>query len=148
VGTPAKRYANTSREESFLGTAIDPTNAAATPARQRSSQVLDELRAFVHRERDAAQAQLMETWSQPLADKLAKGLSQRLLRLEAGPDAGTVWAYPDRGDSRFREGDLLCLHLDLPSRSAGSPRRPGWTLRWIPPNLSAPPPRSPVPPAA
>jgi DNA replication ATP-dependent helicase Dna2 len=89
-----------------------PTKAHAGP--RSSSAVLDELRAFVHRERDAARDYLLQAWSQPLADKLAKGLSQRFLRLEAGAEAGTIWAYPDHGESRFREGDLLCLHLGSP----------------------------------
>jgi DNA replication ATP-dependent helicase Dna2 len=95
-----------------VGTTINlaPTRAAAKPA----TAVLDELRAFVHRERDAALDYLLQTWSQPLQDKLAKGLSQRFLRLEAGAEPGTINAWPDHGESRFREGDLLCLHLGSP----------------------------------
>jgi DNA replication ATP-dependent helicase Dna2 len=89
----------------------------ASTANKSASAVLDELRAFVHRERDAARDYLLQTWSQPLADKLAKGLSQRFLRLEAGDEAGTLLAYPDHGESRFREGDLLCLHLGSPYES-------------------------------
>jgi hypothetical protein len=83
-------------------------------ATRSSTAVLDELRALVLRERDVALARLLKTWSQPLAGKLAKGLTQRFLRLGKGPGAGTIWAYPDRGESRFRVGDLWCLHLDSP----------------------------------
>lgn len=91
--------------------------ATAERARQRShryAHLLDGLRAFVQAEREAAQEQLFEVWRQPLPDRLAKGLCQRFLKLENGPDTGTVWAYTDGTDSRFREGDLVCLHGGSP----------------------------------
>lgn len=87
--------------------------AGAERAR-RHARLLDGLRDFVAREREAAQEKLLEVWRQPLHDRLAKGLSQRFLRLEAGPEKGTAWAWLDGGDARFREGDLVCLHRGAP----------------------------------
>jgi len=90
---------------------------ADTATERRRARLLDGLREFVAREREAAQQQLYDIWRQPLPDRLAKGLSQRFLRLEAGPEKSTVWAYVDGGESRFREGDLLCLHGGSPLNS-------------------------------
>lgn len=81
---------------------------------RRHARLLDGLRAFVHNERVAAQDRLLEVWRQPLPDRLAKGLAQGFLRIEPGPESGTAWAYPDGGESRFREGDLVCLHGGSP----------------------------------
>ena len=81
---------------------------------RRYARLLDGLRAFVHNERAAAQDRLLEVWRQPLPDRLAKGQSQGFLQIEAGPESGTAWAYPDKGESRFREGDLVCLHGGSP----------------------------------
>ena len=81
---------------------------------RRHARLLDGLRAFVQAEREAAQERLFEVWRQPLADRLAKGQCQRFLKLEPGPESGTLWAYTDGSDSRFREGDLVCLHGGSP----------------------------------
>ena len=90
----------------------DTDNAAARA--RRHARLLDGLRGFVAREREAALQKLLDVWRQPLPDRLAKGLCQRFLRLEAGPEKGTAWAYLDGGESRFREGDLICLHGGSP----------------------------------
>ncbi|WP_313704588.1 AAA domain-containing protein [Massilia sp.] len=91
--------------------------AAALERARRHARLLDGLRAFVQAEREAAQEKLFEVWRQPLADRLSKGLSQRFLKLEPGPEQGTLWAYVDDGESRFREGDLVCLHGGSPLTS-------------------------------
>lgn len=91
----------------------EPNNANAERVR-RQARLLDGLREFVAREREAAQEKLVEVWRQPLSDRLAKGLCQRFLRIEAGPEKGTAWAWLDGGESRFREGDLVCLHDGSP----------------------------------
>lgn len=90
-------------------------NATAGAARaRRQARLLDGLRAFVAREREAAQQKLVEVWQQPLHDRLAKGLSQQFSHLEAGPEKNTAWAYVGGQESRFREGDLVCLHGGSP----------------------------------
>ena len=91
--------------------------AAGIERTRRYARLLDGLRAFVQAEREAAQEKLFEVWRQPLADRLGKGLSQRFIRLEPGPEQGTLWAYTDGGESRFREGDLVCLHGGSPLTS-------------------------------
>ena len=77
---------------------------------QDNERLLAEVAAFVEQERDEADRQLHDIWSQPLAEKLLKGQTQHFARLERGDDGGTLWAWLGDGESRFREGDLLRLH--------------------------------------
>ncbi|WP_418647561.1 AAA domain-containing protein [Thauera butanivorans] len=72
--------------------------------------LLSDLYQLVHDEQQAAHHQLMTAWERPLSEKLQKGITQGFLRLERGPEPTTLWAYPDDTESRFREGDLVCLH--------------------------------------
>lgn len=72
--------------------------------------LIAQLHAFVGDEQAAAALKLLDIWQRPLAEKLEKGESQGFVRLERGEREGTLWAYPDDGESRFREGDLLFLH--------------------------------------
>ena len=71
---------------------------------------LQQLRGFVHDEQQASLAKLLDVWERPLADKIAKGDTQHFTRLERHTDDDALWAYPDDNESRFREGDLVCLH--------------------------------------
>lgn len=72
---------------------------------------------FVQDEQQAGEQNLHEVWGRPLAEKLTKGLSQQLLRLEATDEATAAWAYLGDNESRFREGDLLLLHGGTPQDS-------------------------------
>lgn len=72
--------------------------------------LLAELHRLVQDEQQTAHHQLVTTWERPLSEKLLKGVTQGFVRLERGPEPTTLWAYPDDSESRFREGDLLCLH--------------------------------------
>lgn len=76
--------------------------------------LLEELRTFVYQERDIAMARLLESWKQPMPEKRRKGLAQRFRGLEHGRDPNTAWASLAGGESRFREGDRLCLHTGSP----------------------------------
>jgi DNA replication ATP-dependent helicase Dna2 len=87
---------------------------AGEQRRRRYARLLDGLRAFVHNERTAAQENLLAAWRLPLPERLDKGTAQGFLRIEAGLEPGTAWAYVDGGESRFREGDLVCLHGGSP----------------------------------
>ncbi len=69
-----------------------------------------QLHTFVHDEHQATIAKLLELWDRPLSDKLAKGDTQHFTHLERHADTDALWAYPDDNESRFREGDLICLH--------------------------------------
>lgn len=71
---------------------------------------LVDLHQLVHDEQQAANHQLLTTWELPLSEKLLKGVTQGFVRLERGPEPTTLWVYPDDTESRFREGDLFCLH--------------------------------------
>jgi DNA replication ATP-dependent helicase Dna2 len=75
-----------------------------------NATLLSDLARLVYDEQMAASHQLRTTWERPLSEKLNKGLTQGFLRLERGPEPSTLWVYPDESESRFREGDLLCLH--------------------------------------
>ncbi|ALH99551.1 DNA helicase [Pseudomonas sp. FW306-02-F02-AA] len=73
--------------------------------------LIQDLHTFVEAERDANALQLQQTWLLPLEQKLTKGLTQGFTRLEKAGEPTQLWAYLDEGDSRFREGDMLRLHL-------------------------------------
>ncbi|MGL6117512.1 DEAD/DEAH box helicase [Plesiomonas sp.] len=75
--------------------------------------VLKELQAFVYAEHEATMENLLETWRKPLKEKLLKGETQRI---ESVRYSGVNHLEVVLGDneSRFREGDMICLHLGDP----------------------------------
>lgn len=75
-----------------------------------SSKLLSDLYRLILDEQEAGNYQLRTTWERPLSEKLLKGVTQGFHLLERGPEPATLWAYPDDTESRFREGDLICLH--------------------------------------
>ncbi|WP_018928137.1 DEAD/DEAH box helicase [Pseudomonas umsongensis] len=81
---------------------------------QGQHPIIQDLHAFVEAERVANVQQLQQTWLLPLEQKLTKGLTQGFIRLEKAELPTQLWAYLDDGDSRFREGDMLRLHLGDP----------------------------------
>ncbi|WP_434580537.1 DEAD/DEAH box helicase [Pseudomonas sp. Z1-6] len=82
---------------------------------QGQHPLIKKLFEFVHAERDANLHQLLQTWQRPLHEKLEKGLTQGFTRLEKADKATCLWASLDASESRFREGDMLRLHLGDPS---------------------------------
>ncbi|KQW09375.1 MULTISPECIES: DEAD/DEAH box helicase [Pseudomonas] len=82
---------------------------------QGQHPLIEKLFEFVHAERDANLHQLLQTWQRPLHQKLEKGLTQGFTHLEKADKATCLWAYLDDSESRFREGDMLRLHLGDPS---------------------------------
>jgi DNA replication ATP-dependent helicase Dna2 len=79
--------------------------------------LLDELRSFVADEQIASRERIRQIWRKPIEEKLEKGQSQGFTRLERA-DNECLWATLDETESRFREGDLLCLHLGSPFTTA------------------------------
>ncbi|MDO4725156.1 MAG: hypothetical protein Q4A97_10410, partial [Comamonadaceae bacterium] len=75
-----------------------------------TNTLIADLRCLIKDEQAVAYERLERIWERPLAQKLQQGWTQGFAKLEQGPDAGSLWAYPDASESRFREGDLLCLH--------------------------------------
>ncbi len=73
-------------------------------------QQLDDLRKFVWEEREANYAKLTEIWDKPLSQKLESGESQRISNITV-EDKHHLLVTLGGGESRFREGDMLCLHL-------------------------------------
>jgi DNA replication ATP-dependent helicase Dna2 len=78
------------------------------------TELLVELSEFVRSEKLAAEERLYEIWHKPLQNKLVEGWTQGFTHIERGDDPCTLWAYLDESESRFREGDLLALHLESP----------------------------------
>lgn len=73
------------------------------------SAVLDDLRAFVYAEQEAGMVHLYEIWEKPLDNKLYKGETQQITSLEYIGN-GVVKAILGDNESKFREGDMICLH--------------------------------------
>ncbi len=84
------------------------------PVTERFSRLLSDLQEFVHDERRAQHDKLRAVWERPLPEKLEKGWTQAFMRLERTDSGRGLWAYLGPGESRFREGDLLCLHTQSP----------------------------------
>ncbi|PHM59267.1 DEAD/DEAH box helicase [Xenorhabdus sp. KK7.4] len=72
--------------------------------------VLKELKEFVYAEREANLEKLMETWVKTLHEKLSKGETQ-IIKSVKQVDSNYLEVVLGNNDSRFREGDMLCLHL-------------------------------------
>ncbi len=84
------------------------------PAGHKYQRLLEQLVGFVYQERDVATARRLASWERPMRDKLKAGVAQQFTRLEPGPEANLIRAWPAKGESRFREGDQLCLHRGSP----------------------------------
>jgi DNA replication ATP-dependent helicase Dna2 len=73
-----------------------------------------ELSQLVLDEAEAARRQVQQTWTQPLAARVAAGRAIADVRVvHVAPDGLITLACP-RNESRFREGDVLCLNRDSP----------------------------------
>ena len=72
--------------------------------------VLKDLRNFVDKEHTASLQNTLETWAKPLNEKIIKGHTQTIKSIEI-IDSNYLKAILGDNDSRFREGDMLCLHL-------------------------------------
>ncbi len=82
--------------------------------RSSHSALLQQLVDLIQSEQHASQQRLLQRWEQPLEQKLLQGWTQGFTHLERREDGQSFWAYLDTSESRFREGDLLCLHQGAP----------------------------------
>lgn len=73
-------------------------------------QTLDKLRTFIQEERIAQQEKLRDVWNKPLQKKLRSGETQQIDKIYIKDNSLLVLTLGE-GDSRYREGDMLCLHL-------------------------------------
>ncbi|MBV1881041.1 MAG: AAA family ATPase [Pseudomonadales bacterium] len=80
-------------------------------------QTLENLKSFVQAEHEAGQQKLVETWQKPLPTKLQSGVTQLIKKIKIEDKHNLILTLGDR-NSRFREGDMICLHqgdaLDAP----------------------------------
>jgi len=78
------------------------------------AKFLQQLRRLVLDERDAQRQQIEKAWAKPLAERVADGLAIEGVRfLNLQPD-GYLELACDHNQSRFREGDTLCLNRGSP----------------------------------
>jgi len=75
---------------------------------------LDHLRRFVLSERDAQRQQIEREWAKPLAERVASGLAIEGVRVLGLRPDGLIELACDHNQSRFREGDTLCLSRASP----------------------------------
>jgi len=75
-----------------------------------SRETLKELRSFVQAEHDANWEKLREIWAKPLGKKIMTGETQQITHLKI-IDKSHLAATLGDNESRFREGDMICLHL-------------------------------------
>jgi DNA replication ATP-dependent helicase Dna2 len=78
-------------------------------------KVLADLRKFVEDEHSANYEKLYETWEKPLNQKLNKGETQKILYVRK-EGANHLHLTLGENESRFREGDMVCLHLGEPKK--------------------------------
>jgi DNA replication ATP-dependent helicase Dna2 len=77
------------------------------------SHVLKKLKAFVDAEHQASMAKLLDLWEKPLKDKLYKGETQQINFVKS-LGKGQLEVTLGQSESKFREGDMVCLHLGEP----------------------------------
>jgi DNA replication ATP-dependent helicase/nuclease Dna2 len=79
-----------------------------------STGLLKRLRSQVLSERDAQRRQLLDQWSLPIEERVARGFAIDGLHLHSLQPGETFTLACQRNDSRFREGDILVLHRGDP----------------------------------
>jgi len=72
-------------------------------------ETLEDLRAFVKEEHEANFAKLFEVWEKSLSKKLETGETQIIQSVKA-EDKRYLLVTLGKNESRFREGDMICLH--------------------------------------
>ena len=77
--------------------------------------VLADLREFVENEHRASYEKLYEIWEKPLNQKLIKGESQEVNYVKK-LGKNHLHVALGHNESRFREGDMICLHMGEPSK--------------------------------
>lgn len=84
------------------------------PSDQQVKSFLNGLRKLVEDETVTARENVYHTWSKPLRARVAEGRAVDELRLVHVQRHGGVRLVCKKNDSRFREGDILCLHRGDP----------------------------------
>lgn len=80
------------------------------------TDLLKRLEIFVRSEAEAQYAALIQQWSHPLAERIAKGWAIEGLSVAKFNEKDQILRMScDRNESRFREGDLVILHQNAPN---------------------------------
>jgi DNA replication ATP-dependent helicase Dna2 len=82
--------------------------------RSDAGPFLQSLRRFVLDERDAQRQQVEKEWNKSVAERVADGLALEGVRYVGLTPDGLLELACDRNQSRFREGDTLCLNRSSP----------------------------------
>jgi len=82
---------------------------------QNYRALIKNLEDFVLAEAENQMSQLVQKWSRPLSDRLAKGDAIAGLNVRSTIYDGRITLTCARNDSRFREGDYLFLHKGSPT---------------------------------
>lgn len=92
----------------------DSIAVSLPPADSRSGAFIADLARLVLEEAETARRQVQQVWTRPLRERVAAGRAIADVRIaRVGPD-GLITLTCPRNDSRFREGDLLCLNRTGP----------------------------------
>jgi len=75
---------------------------------------LNQLCRLVLEEAETARAQIQQVWSLPLAERVAAGRAIADIRIVRVLPDGLLELACERNDSRYREGDVLCLSRGSP----------------------------------
>lgn len=84
------------------------------PSQWEMASFLHTLRRGVLEEAALASEAIQQQWARPLADRVAAGRAIAEVEVLAVHLSGTIEVTCRVNDSRFREGDLLCLHRGDP----------------------------------
>jgi DNA replication ATP-dependent helicase Dna2 len=92
----------------------DSITVSLPPADSRLGAFIADLARMVLEEAEANRRQVQQVWTRPLSERVAAGRAIADVRIgRIGPD-GLIPLTCPRNDSRFREGDLLCLNRTGP----------------------------------
>lgn len=75
---------------------------------------IEQLARLVVEEAEESRRQVQQVWTRPLAERVAAGRAVADVRVERVEPGGLITLSCRRNESRFREGDVLCLNRDSP----------------------------------
>lgn len=92
----------------------EAASPAPPPAGTRLGAFLAQLTQLVLADAAASQRQVQQVWARPLAERVAAGRAIADVRVAGRQPGGMLTLACPRNESRFREGDVLCLSRASP----------------------------------
>src|SRR3990172_588694 len=110
---PTSRYV---RPPDLAGPVEDVVNAVllADPDHERKAAFLRSMEKLVVGERAATEQRVFRIWSKPIPERVASGYAIEGVEISRSADSGMIRLAFARNQSRFREGDILCLNKGDP----------------------------------